>query len=132
MTHEFVCSVCKDIFAQAPTHIQRFSTWLDNYVFHVKFETSDCVFRCGTHSYENTLHYLTELHTLGIPVPQVLAHGQQQDLFYMITCYLQGQELGDIYPFLSSREKQTIAKEVVAIQNRVATLQMDSSNNWEQ
>lgn len=84
MTREFVYSVCSRVFTQPPMQINRFSTGLDNYVYHVTFSDADYVFRCGKHSYENTLHYLTQLQALEIPVARIITHGQDQGYFI---CY---------------------------------------------
>lgn len=132
MNQQFAADVCKNIFGEAPTHIKRFSTGLGNYVFHIKIGTIDYVFRCGEQPYHQTLHYLTELQALGLPVARVIANGLHQGLYYMIVTYLEGRELGDIYPSLSEAEKQTIAQEVVRIQTRAAQLQPSGTCNWPQ
>lgn len=44
MTREFVYSVCSRVFTQPPMQINRFSTGLDNYVYHVTFSDADYVF----------------------------------------------------------------------------------------
>lgn len=130
MNTEYVSSVCKAVFSCTPQLIERFSTGQGNYVFHVRFESQSFVFRCGENSYAKTIYFLSELHKLGLPVSQVISYGQQQGLYYMIATYLEGKELGEIYPLLSDEEKRTIAKEVICIQNQVARLQISASTNW--
>lgn len=130
MTPEFVSSLCKDVISHTPRSIERFSTGQGNYVFHVRFDSQSFVCRCGENSYEETLYLLSELHKLELPVSKVIASGQYQRLHYMIATYLDGMELGEIYPLLSDDQKQTIAKEVICIQNRVAQLPISASDNW--
>ena len=129
MNPGFVASVCKDIFSQTPQSIKRFTTGQGNYVFHVLFDSQSFVFRCGETSYEETIYFLSELHKLGLPVSQVIAHGQHQGTYYMIATYLEGEELGEIYPLLSEEEKKTIAAEVICLQKRVAQLSISPSDN---
>ncbi len=132
MNPQFVSSVCESVFSQTPKSIHRFSTGTGNYVFRVVLDTADFVFRCGTQSYDNTIRYLTALQELEIPVSQVVAHGRQDGLYYMIAAYIDGQELGDVYPSLSDTVKRTIAKEVIQIQDRVSKLPINSSGTWTQ
>lgn len=130
MNPEFVSSVCRNVFGEMTTHIDRFPTGLGNYVYHIKIGTTNYVFRCGEQPYGQTIRYLTELQALDLPVAQPIAHGSHQGLHYMIVTYLEGRELGDIYPTLSDTEKQTIAREVIHIQNRASRLQPDETCNW--
>ena len=131
MNPGFVASVCKDIFSRTPQSIKRFTTGQGNYVFHVLLDSQSFVFRCGENSYEETIYFLSELHKLGLPVSQVIAHGQHQGTYYMIAAYLEGEELGEIYPLLSEEEKKTIATEVISLQKRVAQLPVSPSCNLE-
>ena len=132
MNQELVSSMCQNAFGEIPAHIVRFSTGLGNYVYRITIKGTNYVLRCGEHSYQQTIHYLTELRALGIPVARLISHGQHQGLYYMIVTYLEGRELGDIYPSLSDAEKQTIAQEVVHIQNRAALLHSSGICNWPQ
>lgn len=132
MNPEFVSAVCRNVFGETPAYIDRFSTGLGNYVYHIKIGRADYVFRCGEQPYDQTIRYLTELQALDLPVAQLIAHGQYQGLYYMIVTYLEGRELGDIYPFLSDAEKQTIAQEVILIQDCAARLPFSRTCNWPQ
>lgn len=130
MNPEFVSAVCWNVFGETPAHIERFSTGLGNYVYRIKIGRADYVFRCGEQPYDQTVRYLTELQALDLPVAKLIAHGRYRELYYMIVTYLEGRELGDIYPSLSDAEKHTIAQEVIHIQNRAAQLQTDGTCNW--
>ena len=130
MNPEFVSAVCNEIFSQTPQQIERFSVGQGNYVFYVQMSSQSYVFRCSQQPYRDTLYYLETLHKLDIPVSKVVAHGQRQGLYYMIAIYLEGKELGDIYPQLSEHQKLTLAKEVIQIQDRVSRFPMNISCNW--
>lgn len=132
MNPEFVSTICTAVFSQAPQHVKRFSTGLGNYVFYVQIGVRAYVFRCGEQPYDQTIRCLNALHKLDIPVSQVVAHGRHQGVYYMIADYLEGSELGEIYPLLSDSEKQTLAKEVTQIQTRVARLPIESTCRWSQ
>jgi aminoglycoside phosphotransferase (APT) family kinase protein len=62
------------------------------------------------------------LRPLGIPVPQILNHGQYGEVFYTLITYINGKDLGEVYHALNDLQKREIANELVVIQEKVATL----------
>lgn len=68
---------------------------------------------------------------MNIPIPEVLADGKYQNYSYIILSYLEGRDLGLVYPALGRKEKQDIAREVVRIQNLVADIELEGiEDSW--
>lgn len=128
MTVEAAAAICKKYFSEAPQKIERFSNGLGNYVFYVQLQNNSYVLRCQTQPYDQTFSCLEKLCAVGIPVPSVIAHGEFQGMHYMISEYIDGDELGDIYPQLSDTDKRNIAAEVIEIQRRAAAVPIKTSS----
>ncbi len=67
---------------------------------------------------------------IDIPIPKVIGKGHFNDLDYLLLTYIDGVDIGEVYPKLTSEEKKQIAKEVVDIQNKVSCLNISTDKNW--
>lgn len=113
--------------------IERCGVGYGNYVYIVSGEMERYVVRCSEeeNAYADTIYWLKRLMKAGIPVPRVVAEGKYLDYWYVILSYLEGEDLGIVYPALSDEEKRGIAREVVRIQNVVAALELeDLDGQW--
>ncbi len=112
--------------------IERCEVGYGNYVYIISDETYKYVIRCSNenNAYENTIYWLKRLAKVNIPVPEVIANGKYQNYNYVILSYLDGKDLGIVYPTLSKNEKLKIAGEVVRIQKAVGTIDLDIEANW--
>lgn len=117
-------------YSYRPERIARFSTGSGNYVYRVDFSGRAYVVRLSQSSYHESLHWLSALSERDIPVPKVIASGCFDAFHYMILNYIPGQELNNIYPALSTDDKRTIAREVMAIQKKVAQIPPKEQINW--
>ena len=112
--------------------IERCNTGIGNYVFIVTAENNKYILRCSLEkdAYENTVYLLKELEVCDIPIPKVIKYGQYEEYRYLILSYLVGEDIGKIYQDLRDSEKRQIAKEVVAIQNKVSALKIQAPDDW--
>ncbi|MBO4701287.1 MAG: phosphotransferase [Lachnospiraceae bacterium] len=112
--------------------IERCNTGIGNYVFIVTAENNKYILRSSLEkdAYENTVYLLKELEVCDIPIPKVIKYGQYDEYRYLILSYLLGEDIGKIYQDLKDSEKRQIAKEVVAIQNKVSALKIQAPDDW--
>lgn len=113
--------------------IERGSVGHGNYVYIISGGTKRYVVRCSSedNAYADTIYWLRRLREVNIPVPEVLADGKYQNYSYIILSYLEGRDLGLVYPALGRKEKQDIAREVVRIQNLVADIELEGiEDSW--
>jgi len=66
--------------------------------------------------------WLEKLAAVRVSVPKVICKGSFRGYEYLVLTYLEGNDLGAVYPQLSTEDKRAIAKEVVQIQKQVRTL----------
>lgn len=132
MNSEYVTKVCVRHFHKEPDSVERFAAGLGNYVFRVRFQEESYVFRCGEQSYMETINWLCRLKQEEIPISQVIDAGVVDGVNYMICTFLEGEELGTVYPMLSDQDKRHIANTVVDIQERAARLNIPPKRSvWE-
>lgn len=113
--------------------IERCGVGHGNYVYIISGETDKYVIRCSEedNAYIDTIYWLKKLNKVNIPVPEIIAYGKYQNYNYIILSYIAGEDLGIVYPTLSNDEKRIIAKEVVSIQTKVATIELeDIEADW--
>lgn len=126
------CRLFDTVMNEKSSSIERCGTGIGNYVFIVSTHTAKYVLRCTTeiNAYNNTVHWLSRLQTCDIPIPKVLDVGKFENYEYLILSYIEGNDIGDIYTELTDREKQQIAKEVIAIQKKVSMLKECVALEW--
>lgn len=133
MNEKTALEIFKKQISTEECNIERCEVGHGNYVYIISDETDKYVIRCNdeNNAYENTIYWLRQLEKVNIPVPKVLANGKYQNYNYVILSYLDGKDLGIVYPTLSNDEKRKIAREVVRIQNVVSTIEVgDIEENW--
>ena len=108
---------------------KRFSVGQGNYVFKISSENQTYVLRLSENPYTETIKLLKTISKLGINVSDPIFNGKENNYFYIICNYIEGKDLGLVYKDLTDIEKRTIAKEVIAIQNNVASLPVPSEYN---
>lgn len=127
MDEKIIYRLCLDYFGETPKLIKRCMVGQANYVYIVDLEEIKYVFRftleCG--GYKNTIYWLERLAEIDVPVPKVIKQGKTGQFEYLILSYCEGKDIGLIYPRLNDADKRMIAKEIVDIQNKVATLKLD-------
>ena len=130
-------SMISDIFVShlqmIPQEMERCAVGIGNYVYIVTCGGRKYIFRCSVteDSYADTIYWLNQLSTLELPVPKVLFHGQRDNYEYLILNYLAGKDIGLVYRDLTAAEKKNIAKELTAIQRKVAGLPLkDVDGAW--
>lgn len=125
MDEKLIVQLCKECMGLTPDSVKRCAIGQANYVHIVDGKRGKITVRCSTEKgvYKNTIYWLKRLEKIDVPVPKVLGNGEFQGYEYLILSYLEGQDLGLVYPKLTEEQKRTIAREIVQIQNRVGTLQ---------
>lgn len=118
-----------------PQGVKRCAVGIGNQVYIVECDGVKYILRCSTDgdAYLDTIHWLTQLSSLGIPVPKVLHYGKNEGYSYLILNYIEGKDIGIVYPNLSKSEKKMIAKDVIEIQRKVSLLQLgyiDAAWSW--
>lgn len=113
--------------------VERCGVGHGNYVYIISGGAKRYVVRCSSedNAYTETIYWLRRLRKVNIPVPEIIGDGRYQDFSYIILSYLEGRDLGLVYPALSREEKQGIAREVVRIQKLAASIELgDIKDRW--
>ncbi len=128
MHKDLISQLCITHFAELPQTISRCAQGIGNYVYCVQCAGATYIFRCSAqpNAYKDTVLWLEKLAAQGVPVPHVLAQGQSQGYDYLILSYIEGEDLGVVYPRLTKTQKRDIAKAVVAIQEQVAMVELEN------
>ena len=113
-------------------HIERCGVGIANYVFIVSTAAEKFVLRCSKNedAYKDTIYWLNKLSVCDIPIPVVLSEGKYKGYSYLILSYIHGDDIGNVYCQLSDSEKKQIAKEVVAIQRKIAGIEVPTDAEW--
>jgi len=122
----YAIKILNDIFDTAPNAITHFTNGYCHSVYYVEVGNDKYVLRITSKENEEYYHgsiaWLTKLSSLGIPVPEIIKHGQFEDVFYNLISFIDGKDLGDVYHTLTDFQKRDIAKDLTTIQKRVSTL----------
>ena len=133
MNEKIVSQLCIECFSESPKSIERCTVGQGNYVYIVECENTKYVVRCSLehNAYKDTIYWLEKLSAIDIPIPKVIAKGKFEEYEYLILSYFEGKDIGLVYTQLTDDDKKEIAKEIVAIQNKVATLTLENIEpNW--
>jgi len=128
MNEQIIAQICVKKIGEMPRTIERCAVGQGNYVYIVECEENKYIIRCSleTDAYKDTIYWLEKLTTIEIPVPKVVGKGKYEKYEYLILTYLEGKDIGLVYSGLTEDEKKVIAREIVHIQNKVATLELDN------
>ncbi len=106
--------------------MRRLTTGLAHYVYEVMTDGEPVVVRMADPDYHNGIpggvYWHKRLRPLGVPLPNLLGYDLDGPFPYMILERLRGVDLGQVYAALSASEIQALARQIAAIQDRVATL----------
>lgn len=128
MDDKMISRLCMEYYNEYPKSVKHCTVGQGNYVFIVEYADGKCVVRCSLehNAYQNTVNWLKQLAAIEVPVPRVLAQGKFENYEFLILSYIEGRDLGLVYPRLKQEEKKVIAREIVSIQNRVAKLELEN------
>lgn len=117
--------------------IRRFSTGLGNYVYDVITQDGqDIVVRIAPAEElyaSGGIYWYHRLKPLGVPLPVVLHYELENETMpfsFIIMERLPGEDMGHVYPALSSAQKRTLAKRIVQIQHRSGQLPPARGFGW--
>lgn len=133
MNEKIISKLCLDYFAEEPQKVERCAVGQGNYVYIVECNGAKYVVRCSAENcaYDTSIFWLEKLALIGVPVPKVIAKGKYDEYEYLILSYIEGKDIGIVYEQLMDEDKRAIAKEIVHIQNQVATLELkDVEPDW--
>lgn len=133
MNEKMILQICSNCFDEEPGKIERCAVGQGNYVYIVEYINEKYVIRCSEeyNAYENAIYWLEKLKAIDIPVPQIIGRGKFEIYEYLILTYIEGKDIGLVYSQLNEDEKRAIAKEIVHIQNKVASLELhDVATDW--
>ena len=133
MNEKIISQLCIQCLSEPPQSIERCTVGHGNYVYIVECSHMKYVIRCSQEpeAYKDTIYWLEQLSTIDVPVPKVIAKGKASEYEYLILSYIEGRDIGLIYSQLQDEDKKVIAKEIVQIQNQVATLKLeDVEPDW--
>lgn len=128
MNDKMISKLCLEYFAEEPQTIERCAVGQGNYVYIVEYKGIKYVVRCSSEkdAYNDSIYWLEKLALIDIPVPKVIAKGKHNEYEYLILPYIEGKDIGIVYDKLADEDKRVIAKEIVHIQNRVSTLELEN------
>lgn len=135
MDETIIAQICLACFSQQTGGITRCTTGQGNYVYLLETGGEKYIVRCSREegAYTQTVYWLEKLAAAGISVPRVIRQGTLRGYAYLVLSYLEGDDLGAVYPALTAEDKRAIAKEVVEIQRRAGTLDpgpLDGGWTW--
>ncbi len=112
--------------------IERCGVGTGNYVFIVTTTVDKFILRCSEEkdAYKDTILLLNKLSVCDIPIPVVLMEGIYGNYSYLILSYIDGDDIGNVYCKLTDSEKKQIAREVVAIQQKVSGIDLRADKEW--
>lgn len=128
-----IWNIFYEVFTEPPKHIERCAVGHGNFVFIVEGAKDKYVIRCSENigAYTDTIKWLEKLVALGVPVPKIIKNGIYKGYTYLILSYIEGQDIGNVYIQLSDSEKRNIAKNIIHIQDKVATLELNTDKDWQ-
>lgn len=126
-TEQDAHEIAHDLTGEWPVSVQRFGTGIGHWVYEVQAnDGATTVIRLGMASqiddFTGAVHWSKTLRPLGVPLPELMAHGEHHGLPYLVLERLAGQDLEHVYTHLSLQQRQAIAEAVCDIQGRVGTL----------
>ena len=133
MDEKMISRICMQCFSENSKSIERCAVGQGNYVYIVECAGVKYVVRCSEeqNAYQDTIYWLEKLASIDIPIPKVIAKGKFDGYEYLILTYFEGKDIGLVYAQLSDDDKKEIAKEIVAIQDKVAALALENiDQNW--
>lgn len=133
INEKMISKLCLECFDKEPQTVERCSVGQGNYVYIVECNGTKYVVRCssGNGTYDTSISWLEKLVAIDVPVPKVIAKGTYGEYEYLILFYIEGKDIGLVYQQLKDEDKRAIAKEIVHIQNRVATLELENvATDW--
>lgn len=127
MDIKIVSNIFFSCIHQHPQSMKRCAVGIGNQVYIVECDNVKYILRCSTdnNAYADTIYWLTELSTLNIPVPKVLFYGKYEKYNYLILNFIEGKDIGLVYPNLTKIEKKEIAKVIVETQRKVSNVHLD-------
>ncbi|MCH5259650.1 MAG: phosphotransferase [Lachnospiraceae bacterium] len=127
MDEKMISRICMQCFSQNPESVERCAVGQGNYVYIVECAGVKYVVRCSMeqNAYPDTIYWLEKLASIDIPIPKVIAKGKFDGYEYMILSYFEGEDIGLVYEQLTDDDKKEIAKEIAAIQDKVAALTLE-------
>ena len=132
MEQALIDRLCRLALSKEPLCVQRCAQGIGNYVYRLDFPDGCCALRCSREpdAYQETVLRLQQLAELDVPVPRILWNGRLEGWQCLLLTWLEGRDMGVVYPALTREQKQAIAQEVEAIQRRVAALPVDVPPDW--
>jgi len=124
MEESIIAQLCTVCFSRQAERIQRCTTGQGNYVFLLETGGMKYIVRCSREkgAYTHTVCWLEKLAAVGVPVPKVIRGGTFRGYEYLVLTYLEGDDLGAVYPQLTAEDKRVIAREVVQLQKQTGSL----------
>jgi Ser/Thr protein kinase RdoA (MazF antagonist) len=118
--------IINEILNTRPDVITRFTNGYCHSVYYVETKDKKYVLRItgkeNEEFYRGSIKWLPKLAVLGIPVPEIIKHGQYSEVFFNLMKFIEGRDLGEVYYTLTDPQKHCIAKDLTAIQAKASKL----------
>lgn len=120
-TERLAAKIATQVTGQTPMEVHRFATGTSHYVFEALFPNwSPIVVRIGSHAarpeMEGAIHLSGLLRSRGVPLPEILAHGINDELPWLALERLPGTDLGAVISGLNGAQLERIAANVASAQ----------------
>ena len=121
---DIIQDILKDNNIEIPNKIERCSIGHGNYVFMLEYNQNKKIIRMNDEGnlyaeYENFKYWVSKLKDIDVLVPNIISIGKYKNYNYIILDYIDGKDLGEVYTLLTEEQKQSIAKKIIQIQNKV-------------
>lgn len=132
MDRSLIDQLCLELLGELPLAADRCTVGTGNHVYRLTVAGGSYALRCSRQpkAYDTTRMLLARLAALDIPVPRPVAWGETGGWQYLLLNWLEGEELGPLYPSLSPAEKRSIAREAEALQRKAAGLSAEVPDGW--
>jgi len=119
MTAEIVNRICLAEFGALPVSAERNLTGIGSYVYALTFPSKKYALKISPDRgvIEGSSYWLTQLKSLPIPIPKIVAINADANPAYCIMTFMEGKDLGAVYRTLTDPQKKEIAHELFAYQN---------------
>ena len=100
--------------------------------FEIQAHSGDFILKTKdqTGAFDHTEHHIAVLASLGISTPTVAGRGSCTDFEYILLCKIPGRDLGSVLSQLTPHEMEELAREVVTIERKVASLSQGLGFGW--
>ena len=116
---ENINKICLKHFGQLPEKINRNETGISSYVYTIVYPKIKYIIKISENSslISGSTYWYDQLKNLDLPIPKIISLNTEETPSYCIMTFLEGEDLGKVYNYLSENDKKNIADQMFYYQN---------------